>query len=134
MPGVTPDELARLQHRVLAAALGGAPLPGGAPLAMPDLQFAKVGEEVVLSNANLAAGVRLDDLPAAVRAAAPGSTSAWLQFAPAEIHGDDLTLALQVRSAPPGGGRELPLSTLTLQFHRGANGWTLAAPPAAAAS
>lgn len=134
MPGVTPDELARLQHQVLAAALGGAPLPGGTALAMPDLQFAKVGHEVVLSNANLAAGVRLDDLPTAVRSAAPGSAPAWLQFAPAEIHGDDLTLALQVRATPPGGGREMPLSSLTLQFHRDGGSWTLAAPPAAAAT
>jgi len=133
MPGVTPDELARLQHQVLAAALGGPPLPGGTGLMLPDVQFAKAGEELVLSHANLAAGVRLDDLPAAVRSAAPGSSPAWLEFAAAETDGDRLTLALQVRAAS-SGGRTLPLSSLTLQFRRAGDSWTLSAPPAAASS
>jgi hypothetical protein len=135
MPGVTPDELARLQHQVLAAALGGPPLAGGTGLMLPDIQFARAGDEVVLSSANLAAGVRLDGLPASVRLAQPSeATRGQLEFTPARLEGDDLTLALEVRAQAPGGRGAIPLSSIALRFRRQDGGWTLAEPPAASAT
>ena len=133
MPGVKPDELARLQHQLLAAALGGPPLPGGGVVMLPDLQFVRAGAEVVLSQANLASAVRLDDLPEPVRAA-DQPQGAWLEFAPVQQRGDHLTLALQVRATPPRGDRPLPLSAVTVEFERGPDGWIPSSPPAAMAT
>ena len=135
MPGVSPSELARLQHQVLAAALGGPPLAGGTGLMLPDVQFARAGDEVVLSSANLAQPVRLDGLPVQVRLAQPGeSTRGQLEFTPARLEGDELTLALEVRAPAPGGRGAIPLSSVALRFRRQGGAWTLAEPPAASAT
>ena len=87
----------------------------------------------MLSQANLASAVRLDDLPERVRAA-DQPEGAWLEFAPAQVQGDRLTLALQVRATPPQGDRPLPLSAVTVEFERGPDGWTPCGPPAAMAT
>ena len=133
------DELARLQHQVLAAALsGGALEPGGPSLALPDLQFTRQGQEVFLSRANLAEPLDLTALPQAVRLITPGDPRAavgtpagHLEFTPPSIEGGQLTLGLQVRATPPGGTSSVPLSAVTLRFERRDGEWVLAAPPAA---
>jgi len=137
VPG--PAELARLQQQVLAAVLDGRALePGGASLALPDLQFTRQGREVVLSRANLAEPIDLTALPQEVRLITPGARSeavgapaGHLEFTPPRLEGGQLAFGLQVRATPPGGTSSVPLSAVTLRFERRDGEWVLAAPPAA---
>jgi hypothetical protein len=123
MTDLHPGELARLQHEVLVAALGGS--------ALPDLQLALGPDGVALSKANLAEPVDVSDLPRPVRLISAGTTAAHLAFAPPSLGDDEVTLALQVRASPPQGGATAPLSAMTLRFRRDGEGWALAGPPAA---
>ena len=132
-----------MQQAILAGVLGARPLEaGGAPLRLPDLQFADQAGAVALSPENLAPGLDLGALPRPVslaspaeplRAPAPSGTASagYLQFSPPVIDGDRLTLALEVRAAPPGGGPALPISALSLRYLRAGGGWVPAEPPAA---
>ena len=123
------DELARLQQHVLAAALSGGTLP--------DLQFARQGQELVLSRTNLAEPLDLTVLPQAVRLITPGdrreavAAAGHLEFTPPKIEGGQLMLSLQVRATPPGGTDTVPLSAVTLRFEQRDGAWTPAGPPAA---
>jgi hypothetical protein len=134
---IGPGELARLQQQVLAAALSGRTLePGGASLSLPDLQFARRGQEVALSRANLAEPLDLTALPqirltTAATADRRGAAAGYLEFTPPKVEGEQLTLTLQVRAPPPGGTATIPLSAVTLRFERRGGEWVMAAPPAA---
>ncbi|PZQ61055.1 MAG: hypothetical protein DI570_12945 [Phenylobacterium zucineum] len=123
MTDLHPGELAHLQHEVLVAALGGG--------ALPDLQLARGADGVALSKANLAEPVDLSDLPQPVRLIPAGAEAAHLAFTPPSLDAEGVTLALQVRAAPPDGGATTPLSAVTLRFRRDGEGWAPDGPPAA---
>jgi hypothetical protein len=131
---------------VLVGVLGAQPLaPGGDPVRLPDLQFARQGEAIALSPENLAPGVDFGALPKPVRLTAPenartalegpgkpaATAGGYLAFKPPVVEGDRLTLGLEVRAFPPGGGGPVPISALSLHYTRHGDEWILDRPPAA---
>jgi hypothetical protein len=146
---IKPAELARLQQVALASALDQRPLePGGAPVRLPDLQFARQGGAIALSPENLAPGVDVDALPGPVQLTRPedareakdesgkpaATAGGYLAFKAPVVEGDRLTLGLEVRAFPPGGDRAVPISALSLHFARQGDAWVPDAPPAALSS
>lgn len=123
---------------MLAAALAERPLaPGGDPVRLADLQFARQDGTIALSRENLAAGVDLGAMPQPVRPLAPGElrgAGGYLAFELPRIGGDRLSLSLAVYAFPPAGGAAVPISALSLDYARRGDAWVLAAPPAALSS
>jgi hypothetical protein len=144
-PGPIPDaDLAELQGALLRSALGGVPLPGGAPPApLPDRAFLPADGPVLLLDEHLAPGLA-ERLPDGVRiarqvevrrAAAQARDAGYLGFRPPHAEGDTVWLTLEVRLAP-GASSEPPLGLGGVQIgvRRGAGGWRVVEPPRAFAT
>lgn len=128
-----------MQQALLASVFGTQSLePGGAPVRMPDLQFARRGDAIALSPENLAPGVDVDALPQPVRltgdADEAGEAGGFLAFKRPVVEDGRLTLGLEVRAVSPQGGRPVAISTLSLHYSRRGAEWVPGAPPAALSS
>ena len=140
------EDLARLQQAALAGVLGARPLAPGVPAPrLADLQFARSGDALALSEQNLASGLDVAALPQRIQVGAPAdlrdgragqaaSGAGYLQFSPARVDGDQLTMGLQVLAFPPGSAQPVPISAVTLRYRRHGGDWLPSEPPAALSS
>ena len=141
-PGPDPETLRRLQTLLLRSVLLGEPLPGGdAAIALPDLDFVRRQDGILLSSEHLAAPIALADLPEPLRVLAPEAIAAaasrqgdvaYLRFRPATQEGDTVRLTLEAALATAAPERRsLGLSGVQVAFRRDDRDWRIADPPAA---
>ncbi|MDF1505121.1 hypothetical protein [Roseisolibacter sp. H3M3-2] len=132
--------LAALQAAVVRSAVGGAPLPGGAPpIALPDaVPPAGDGATLLLDEALpaglsglLLRGVRLVRPDALRRDAAALRGATFLRLAPASDAGALTRVALEVWRDPGDGTRWIALGGVQVAARRAGDGWRVAEPPRA---
>jgi hypothetical protein len=134
------DRVAALQAALVRSVVDGAPLPGGTPSPeLPDLALAQREGVAPLLDEELPAGlapalprsVRLVTRDALQREAAARGDTAFLRLAPPTRDGATLWLALEVRLAPAGGGRDAVLGGVQVGLRAEGEGWRVVEAPRA---
>ncbi len=137
--------LLQLQNMLLKAVLLGHALPGSSnPVRFPDLLFIKRQSVIFLLDKNLSGPILIEELSRPIHVLSEAALFqeslksgdvTFLQFQSPEDSGDEVTLTLDARIATQDIHQQtLGLSTISVTFFQGADGWRLKEEPLYSAS